>query len=326
MNVNKILVSGFLIVCFITEAEALGNGGFYVGVNAGIGLTQSKYRNSVDEQKDVLDKAKMPEALYLKDFGSPKDGYYYSYDKVIAATSTVSGNNLKKNKTKFLAEVSVGWDHRKSNIIFGIDFNFGMKFGKSKKISKGLSLSNSYATKDMIESHRITKYTVEVNNFASTVNGGSPLNSVAGWLALGHGEYVLTAYDDESRKGVDSLKLYNSTAKYTVKVKNQWTISFMPRVGYLITPKCELFVTAGMMITKNKFTLNNDEENLVTKKKAKVVPVLGGGVRYEFNEHLFTKLEYNYEFKAKMSKTLNGVTHKIKNSSHTIKLGIGYRF
>ena len=138
---NKILVSGLLVALSfpLTEAEACGNGGFYVGVNAGVGFTQAKYRNSVAEQEDVWDLAGKEVQVYTK---SGKQ--YYKADDLADGETNVTGRSLKKNKTKFLAELSLGWDHRYNDVMFGIDFNFGMKFGKSKKTAKGLAISENY--------------------------------------------------------------------------------------------------------------------------------------------------------------------------------------
>ncbi len=108
------------------------------------------------------------------------------------------------------------------------------------------------------------------------------------------------------------------------QMKTQWQLGFMPRIGYLITPDCEIYLTAGARVVKHKF--NTSETNTVSNatstenlKKTKVHTVAGLGMKYDFTPNLFAKAEYNYLFKTK-------VADDLKYQAHGFKLGFGYKF
>ena len=99
MNMNKILVAGLAAAVISTASFAeCGNGGFYVGANAGVAMTKIKVSAS-----------------------GVKDS---------------NGDDLKatvnKKKTKFLGELVFGYDHRINDVMLGADLTFGMMFGKTK--------------------------------------------------------------------------------------------------------------------------------------------------------------------------------------------------
>ena len=89
MNMNKILAAGLIAAVASTASFAqCGNGGFYVGANAGVAFTKAKM---------VSDDAK-----------------------------------ASKKKTKFLADLVFGYDHRINDVMLGVDLTAGMMFGKTK--------------------------------------------------------------------------------------------------------------------------------------------------------------------------------------------------
>ena len=128
------------------------------------------------------------------------------------------------------------------------------------------------------------------------------------------------------------------------KVKEQWHVGLMPRVGYLFTPEFEGYVTFGVKFAKLKTQVPNlitgydvttattaklsDDYSIKKKSGMRVIPVVGAGVRYEFTPELFAKLEYNFDFraKAKMHKDAMEELKSVKVSAHVVKLGLGYRF
>ena len=144
-----------------------------------------------------------------------------------------------------------------------------------------------------------------------------------------------------------------------IRVKNQWHASIMPRVGFMVTPKLEIYGTVGLKVAKYKMqyvdVVGTKDGESTSKKSTKYSPIVGAGIRYEFNQHMFAKLEYNFEFSKKlrmpddMSKStelgaitaftnvssftagagINGSGGNAKYTkmhAHVIKLGIGYRF
>lgn len=108
----------------------------------------------------------------------------------------------------------------------------------------------------------------------------------------------------------------------TVKAstKNPWGVALMPRVGYLVLPQLELFVTPGVKMARWTFTAGGKK-----KGKTAVTGVVGGGLRYEVTPHIYTKLEYNYDFKRKCDIKNDYITAP-KAQAHVIKIGAGYRF
>ena len=107
----------------------------------------------------------------------------------------------------------------------------------------------------------------------------------------------------------------------TVKtsVKNPWGVALMPRVGYLVLPQLELFVTPGVKVAR--WTVSTGKK----KSKTPATFVAGAGVRYEVTPHIYTKLEYNYDFKRKVD-IKNDYVASPKAQAHVIKIGAGYRF
>lgn len=102
---NKILAAGLIAAVASTASFAqCGNGGFYVGANAGVAFTKMKI-NATD------------------------DAYQTS-----------------KKKTKFLADLVFGYDHRINDVMLGVDLTAGMQFGKTKKDVNGdnVSLKNTW--------------------------------------------------------------------------------------------------------------------------------------------------------------------------------------
>lgn len=90
---NKILAAGLIAAVASTASFAqCGNGGFYVGANAGVAFTKMKVGTNEDN----------------KDY------------------------RINKKKTKFLADLVFGYDHRINDVMLGVDLTAGMMFGKTK--------------------------------------------------------------------------------------------------------------------------------------------------------------------------------------------------
>ena len=275
MNMNKILAAGLIgAVASTASFSECGNGGFYVGANLGLAFNKTKIKAS---KTNFGNKAKMSGT----DTAEGRAAIYNTTSESIAKAAS-----MNKKKTKFMAELVLGYDFRLGDVMMGVDLTFGTMFGKQK------------------------------------LNGDSyTLSTAAGTAA-------------EKKETVSYLKL-----------KQQWAVGLMPRIGYLFTPEFEGYVTAGMKFarwkaTTIKYAADGIEDKLwaeekkdmynssVNKSKMKVQPVIGAGVRYEFMPSMFAKLEYNLEFKAKPK--LHGKTmpelNKVETKAHVFKLGLGYRF
>lgn len=98
MNMNKILVAGLVAAVASTASFAqCENGGFYVGANAGVAFTKMK----------IATNAKYTE------------------------NGTEKSAAVNKKKTKFLADLVFGYDHRINDVKLGVDLTVGMMFGKT---------------------------------------------------------------------------------------------------------------------------------------------------------------------------------------------------
>ncbi|MBR1479426.1 MAG: porin family protein [Alphaproteobacteria bacterium] len=87
--------------------------------------------------------------------------------------------------------------------------------------------------------------------------------------------------------------------------KTPWCISLMPRIGYMITPKFELYGTFGARIKNVKVDVRIGVYRLFDAKfvegkvkscRTYIQPLVGLGTRYEISNRVFAKLEYNYGF------------------------------
>lgn len=130
--------------------------------------------------------------------------------------------------------------------------------------------------------------------------------------------------------GKNNIRYFDGEAEYAGNgsVKELWHVALMPRVGYLVTPQAEIYLTAGAKVAQFKTTtLKNNTKELISKKKVRFVPVVGAGLRYEITPEVFAKIEYNYEFKTKTAAhkdSAHSAAPKIQ--SHVVRLGVGYRF
>ncbi len=326
MNMKKLLATGLVASVAVTaaQAEACRDGGFYVGVNFGANFGKCKYSNDIEDQEGVLDLAALAEQKKAKKTNNSADhdaekGEYYKLDYVKASKKNVSAFSASKSKTRFLGEIVVGYDFRIGDVMLGVDVAFGSTFGKVKKESaKGVALKNGYSKADSVAASQIDGVYTEGHWSAD-----------GGYEKPGNNNVVKT---DDAQLSNTINNVFNSTSQMTVRFKNKFGFSIMPRVGYLITPDFEIFATAGVKIRSDKVTLTmkedeNAEEKSYTKSKTKCAPAFGLGVNYAITPEIFAKLEYNYICKSKISKKDDlGATHKADVKGQEIKLGIGYRF
>lgn len=292
---KKLLATGLIatVAMASTEVSACGNGGFYVGANLGLAFSKAKATN--EKKTDYKNDDK---------FCGEDSGWVVAVAEDAAKKITADHANVfsgfeekalsegksSKKKTKFLAELVLGYDFRLNDVMLGVELNVGGIFGSNKLRSGKLDITN-----------------VEAQTY------GGPDAAV-------------------------TIK-----AKDYAKVKEQWHIALMPRIGYLFTPQFEGYVTFGVKLAKFKTDVLNRlndavvveangnvavPEKTYSKKSTKAVFLAGAGVRYEIDPQLFAKLEYNFEFgaKPKLHKDAMPELKKIKVTSHTIKLGLGYRF
>lgn len=117
---NKILAAGLIAAVASTASFAqCGNGGFYVGANAGVAFTKMKINSATT----------------------------YAGSAGHAAGESCS---VSKKKTKFLADLVFGYDHRINDVMLGADLTFGMMFGKTKKGYDGWGADDTGDGKDFV--------------------------------------------------------------------------------------------------------------------------------------------------------------------------------
>lgn len=295
MNMKKLLATGLIatVAMASTEVSACGNGGFYVGANLGMAFskakaTNEKYTYGPDDQGEKYAGEDSGWEIHVAD---DNNAHKYIPQAVANSRSALTESAMvnSKKKTKFLAELVLGYDFRMNDVMIGVELNAGGVFGSNKLKSKEEKiLAANRATYDFL----------------------------AGDTTIKSQEYA--------------------------KVKESWHIAIMPRVGYLFTPQFEGYVTFGVKLAKFKTEVKTlfitealdgqadiaPTSKDVKKSSTKAVFLAGAGVRYEIDPQLFAKLEYNFEFgaKPKLHKDAMPELKKIKVTSHTIKLGLGYRF
>ena len=143
MNMNKILAAGLIAAVASTASLAeCGDGGFYVGLNAGLSFQKAK----VKAEKHVYKEGNV--------IGKSNDGNDESLNaedtsKLNIASKAVA-DTVKKNsnKTKFQAELVFGYDFRVNDVMMGVDLSFGTHFGQH--VVKGKS-AGMYDMSDVVE-------------------------------------------------------------------------------------------------------------------------------------------------------------------------------
>lgn len=124
MNMNKILAAGLIAAVASTASFAqCGNGGFYVGANAGVAFTKMKINSA-----------------------TAYTGTGLAGDTHKAGESC----SVSKKKTKFLADLVFGYDHRINDVMLGVDLTFGMMFGKTKVGYDGWGRDDAGDGKDFV--------------------------------------------------------------------------------------------------------------------------------------------------------------------------------
>ncbi|MBQ9335357.1 MAG: porin family protein [Alphaproteobacteria bacterium] len=341
MNMKTLLATGLVASVAVTaaQAETCRDGGFYVGVNFGANFGKCNYKNDIEDQEGVLDITNISLLKYYENTAgsnAAKGKYYKRSDVKDNLKRNVSPFSASKSKTRFLGEIVVGYDFRIGDVMIGCDVAFGSTFGKVKKESaKGVALINGYQKVSDIPATAATVEAVTGQAYDRGHWGDAAGNRIALTPAPEEGDDITGPADIKGsikETALTAMKYADPTSSMTVRFKNKFGFSIMPRVGYLITPDFEIFATAGVKIKSDKVTLTvkeseNAEEKSYTKSKTKCAPAFGLGVNYAITPEIITRLEYNYICKSKISKKDDfGATHKAEVKGQEIKLGIGYRF
>ncbi|MBQ7524378.1 MAG: porin family protein [Alphaproteobacteria bacterium] len=112
--------------------------------------------------------------------------------------------------------------------------------------------------------------------------------------------------------------------------KTPWCISLMPRIGYMITPKFELYGTFGVRVENVRLDMRvgvyRGGEVKIKSCRTHIQPLVGLGTRYEISNRVFAKLEYNYGFDTHLKLRFGKVLYRNRLQAHTAKLGFGVRF
>ena len=126
-------------------------------------------------------------------------------------------------------------------------------------------------------------------------------------------------------------------------VRQNWYISLMPNIGYRLTESTAGYLTAGIKLAHWKLRVPNtimgvlnlggdiDLSNypvMKSKNSVRITPVIGAGIRIDFNPKIFGRIEYNHEFKTSLKKSSSMAPEfrSFKMSGNIFKLGFGYKF
>ena len=335
---NKLLTAGLVAAVAMTSANAsqCGNGGFYVQGNLGISSTQMKYQNNLKDQKGVINYRELSKmqkfTIQNGESANLLEGAHcYNYTDLSRneAKIDVTKKSLKKRKGMFLVELGLGYDFRINDVMIGFDVNFGKNFGNVKKKTDKLAMINYTKAEGLQKAIS----TVDTANNAANVPGTTGRSPYIENQSTAIGT---TGFDAKYYVKEDDIKnAYDPESTYEMKMKNKYFISLMPRVGYLVSPEFEIYLTAGVKLRSDKYTvvINSHDTKVEGKKSVtKCIPAVGAGLRYEFGSGMFANFSVIHNFKSK--KTLTGfkkfndttTKHKLQASSTDVKVGFGYRF
>ena len=169
--------------------------------------------------------------------------------------------------------------------------------------------------------------TTHVNGFLFGLVSGYGLNLNGFYLGGEIGVQSDTANKNKNYR-------YNGVGNEgTIKAKYQRGIVLTgaPRLGVIFAESWLAYVKPALEISRDKTTASNEDgETESSKKKLKFVFVPTVGIEKVFSSKFLVRLEYAYNFgaDAKFSSVEEGITgsHKVKYTSHAVKVGIGYRF
>ena len=305
---NKLLTAGLVAAVAMTSANAsqCGNGGFYAGVNAGLAFSKAKVKKEAH--------------TYAADevYGGEDTKW-----KVAADDADISGANSKlikvshanarselmegllkasKKKTKFLAELVLGYDFRMNDVMMGAELLVGGVFGSNKLKNDSVTTNANAGTEPksstMGGANAEVKDAYKAGEYATIKEQWHiALMPRIGYLFTPQFEGYVTF----------GLKI----AKWKTDVKNL----------------LETNLTNEGSAVANRADLQKQTKSY-KKSATRAQFVIGAGVRYEITPEFFTKLEYNFETKGKgkLHKNAMPEVKSIKVQNHVVKLGLGYRF
>lgn len=345
MSIKKLFATSLIASVAVASVEAgdsCVNGGFYVQGGFGLSMTNMKYKNNLKPQFNVLiaeEVAKMW-PFNVTHNGTTTKLYLKSDFARGTATMDATKTSFNKRKNLFACQFGFGFDKRIHSVMIGVNFDFGKNFGKVSKKEKGLALT-TYTPFQSLASEMIDDIT-GANGALIPANAyvNDPAQAPAGNAESGYDHDPAlqgdNATDCYKYNDIDNAVKYQRDLELELKCKNKYYISIMPRIGVLVNPRLELYVTAGVKIKSDKYTLTAVAAKKSAKKTVtKCIPSFGLGLQYNFQNGMFTNLSYTFNLKAKKTfkfkannkLNLNStVKHTLQNSSHDVKWGIGYRF
>ena len=125
MDMNKILAAGLIAAVASTASLAeCGDGGFYVGLNAGLSFHKAKVKaekheyDAATNEYGYTGETVNDKGLRVEDANSRSDAF-------------VKGMKKTNRKTNFAAELVLGYDFRMNDIMMGVDLTLGSTLGKN---------------------------------------------------------------------------------------------------------------------------------------------------------------------------------------------------
>jgi opacity protein-like surface antigen len=306
MNTNKFLIAGLMasVMTGASSASECNNGGFYGIVQMGVSIQRAKYTNNIDATQILDLKSGKNSGVCVEQEKDGVDAGQTTKAYIRNELRAVPNANIRKRNGAFDGSLGFGYKTRINDVMLGIDLTFGKSFKKLKKTEKDVPTSN--------------KYWISGGNTKAT-QGGYAYNNTE---AVDENTQMTIINESGGRQK------YDAESKKTMQLKNRFYVQIMPTIGYLVTPNCELYLTAGAKITSDKATLKDETSSeSIHKTKTRIKPQIGAGIVYTITPNIFTRLSYVYGFKTKISKKASDdAIHKFERSEHKINLGLGYMF
>ena len=301
MNMNKLIAAGLIAsVCAVSaESAPCRDGGFYVGVNAGIAITKNKIKSSKKITRKVGGEYNGSKVIADDEDTSKAHGekQNVSYVNTEIGAAYDAMKNANKKRTKFMAELVLGYDWRINDVKLGIDLTIGNAFGKAKLKTK---------KEKEIEDGRDTAH-----NQLNTPRVFAKINTLWQIAVMPRVGYLITP----------ETEVYATAG---IKLSN-YEVSTFRGADEDAQPKAALPQDRDPLPKQNYL-------RELTKKSIRLIPVVGAGIRYDITDNMFAKLEYNYELPTKVKAHKEALqdtcskSFKIRTQAHIVKLGLGIRF
>jgi opacity protein-like surface antigen len=231
-----------------------------------------------------------------------------------------------KSKSGFIAEAVVGYDHRMSDVMVGVDLGIGFDTFKTTIKDKSPATASTTTTKNGVEVKRPFyvlvlprvgyMFTPQLEGY---ITAGVSLNRYkvdTRGMAVVHDKYNALVTQGKALNTLRTTKITELTAK----IANTSTSADDKKKA-----EADLKIYTDSPIITG---LKTDEVNAAQQKvhkKTKLAPVVGAGVRFAVTPDVLIGLGYRYQFKTKLVDFEKTGNVKVDDQSHTFKFDVLFR-